>query len=113
MDWKRLIYCTTGALLLAGQAHAALMGEYLLEGNGNDTSGLNRHGTATGTTGTPDFVPGLYLGSTQAARFNFDAADVTGPPYNPAFLQRFALPANTGFIQNAPGATLMAWVRNY
>lgn len=96
-----VLQCATTAL-------AVLTGQYLLEGDANDSSGFARNGTLTGTTGVPDFVPGLYAGSTNALRSNFDTSTSA---YNAALNQRVDLPGNMNFIRNAPGATLMAWVR--
>lgn len=91
---------------------AALTGEYLFEeGAGTtaeDTSGFNRDGTFTGTTGVPGYVGGLYQGSSSALQFNYDSG---GAVYNGTFLQRVALPGSTAFVQNAPAMTLMAWVQ--
>lgn len=90
------------------RAEAILTGEYLFEeGSGliaEDTSGFNRDGTLTsGATATgiggPTYTGGLYQGSTSALLFDRMNVD------------RVLLPQNQDFIRNAPGATLMAWVR--
>jgi hypothetical protein len=96
MILKRCSFVLVLALstLWSGSALAALTGEYLFEGNANDSSGLSRNGTITGGT----FTDGLYMGSTSAL-------------LQTAAGQTVALPANTDFIRNAPGATLLAWVR--
>ncbi len=78
-----------------GQAQAVVTGEYLFNGTANDTSGLGRHGTLVGS---PTFTAGLYQGSSNALLQTANGQSVQ-------------LPANTDFIRNAPGATLMAWVR--
>jgi hypothetical protein len=116
---KLLFKCAPAALVMiagilnAPAASAALMGQYNFEeGSGttaNDSSGLARHGTLTGATGTPDYVAGLYPGSTNSLRFNYDPNIATS--YNNALIQRVALPANTAYSQNAPALTLMAWVQ--
>jgi len=92
--------CSFGFLIvLVGmtcqQSLAALTGEYLFENNTLDTSGFGRDGTPIGS---PTFTDGLYKGSTSALLQDADGQSVE-------------LPANTDFIRNAPGATLMAWVR--
>ena len=76
-------------------SQAAVTGEYLLNGNANDTSGLGRNGTVEGG-GT--FGATLYKNGGNALVQN-------------AAGQSINLPANTDFIRNAPGATLMAWAR--
>jgi hypothetical protein len=76
------------------QSLAALSGEYLFENNTLDTSGLGRDGTAGGS---PTFTTGLYQGSPSAIQM--------------PGAQTVELPPNTDFIRNAPGATLLAWVR--
>lgn len=81
--------------LSSGPAWAVLTGQYPLDGNANDTSGFNRHGTVAGAS---SFGAGLYQGS-------------TGSLVQTAAGQSVALPAGADFIRNAPGATLMAWVR--
>jgi hypothetical protein len=98
--------------LACGSASAALTGQYLFEeGSGTtagDTSGFMRDGTLTGTTGTPDWVSGIYAGSNNALRFNYNTETMA---YDNALLHRVALPINTDFVRNAPAITLMAWVR--
>jgi Concanavalin A-like lectin/glucanases superfamily len=95
MNLKRCLFVV--ALALVGSwcqtSLAVITGQYLFEGNANDSSGFNRHGTITGGTSTS----GLYLGSTSAL------LQVSG--------NSVELPPNSDFIRNAPGATLLAWVR--
>lgn len=80
----------------AGQsAWAVLTGQYLLEGTGADTSGFGRNGTLNGA---PTFGTGLYVGSTSSLQLNGTS-------------QSMLLPAPADFVRNAPGATLLAWVR--
>jgi hypothetical protein len=90
--------------LSGGTASAALVGEFLFENNTNDTSPFGRNGTAVNG---PTFVTGLYLGSTSAIQMNTDGVNMAMQ----ARAQAITLPANESFITNAPGATLMAWVR--
>ncbi len=93
------------ALANGNSSQAALTGEYLFEeGSGliaEDSSGFNRDGTLTdgAGTGAPTYTSGLYQGSTSALLFNGANKD------------RVALPQNQDFIRNAPGASIMAWVR--
>jgi hypothetical protein len=92
--------CLIGILLAtlafgAAPARGALTGQYLFDNNTLDSSGLARHGTAIGD---PTFATGLYEGSAGAIQFNGTSQSVE-------------LPANTDFIRNAPGATLLAWIR--
>jgi hypothetical protein len=97
MNLKR--FCFLMIVMLAGQwcgqAQAVVTGEYLFNGTANDTSGLGRHGTLVGGS---TFTAGLYQGSSNALLQTANGQSVQ-------------LPANTDFIRNAPGATLMAWVR--
>ena len=81
--------------LACGTSFAVSTGEYLLDGNANDTSGLGRNGTIVGAS---TFGAGLYMNSGNALVQNANGQSIT-------------LPASTDFIRNAPGATLMAWVR--
>jgi len=87
------------ALLLLGiscqTASAVVTGQYLLEGTAADTSGFGRDGTLAGG---PSFTTGLYKNSNSAVLLNGTSQSVV-------------LPAGADFIRNAPGATLMAWVR--
>jgi Concanavalin A-like lectin/glucanases superfamily/PEP-CTERM motif len=76
------------------QSLAALTGEYKFEGTAADTSGFGRDGTLGGG---PTFTGGLYPGSTSALLMSG--------------AQTVELPAGSDFIRNAPGATLMAWIR--
>jgi hypothetical protein len=96
MNLKRC--CCFAVMVLAGTwcgtSLAVVTGEYLFNGTANDTSGLGRHGTLVGNS---TFTAGLYQGSTSALL-------QTGG-------QTVELPPNTDFIRNAPGATLLAWVR--
>jgi hypothetical protein len=96
------------ALCWCQRSFATLTGQYLFEEGAGptafDTSGNDRNGA---DTNGPTYVPGLYAGSNYALRFNS-----TGPSApNPALAQSVILPNDTDFIRNAPGATLMAWVR--
>lgn len=89
-----------GTLLLmlafgALPARGALTGQYLFDNNTLDSSGFARHGMAIGD---PAFATGLYNGSAGALQFNGSSQSVE-------------LPASTDFIRNAPGATLLAWIR--
>lgn len=98
MSMKR---CSFGAaLLLVGMTCqntlAVVTGVYLLEGTAADTSGLGRDGTLVGA---PTFTGlNLYQGSTSALILN-------------GTTQSVQLPTPNDYIRNAPGATLMAWVR--
>ncbi len=74
---------------------AALTGQYLLEGTAADTSGFGRDGTLAGS---PTFTTGLYKNSNSAVLLDGSSQSVV-------------LPADTDFIRDAPGATLLAWVR--
>lgn len=80
---------------LALTAQAALTGQYLFENNALDSSGNGRDGTIEGGA---VFTTGLYHGSSQSL-------------LQTAVGQSVALPADQDFIRNAPGATVMAWVR--
>lgn len=96
----KLTHCLFAAVLavpgcFCASALAVVTGQYPLNGNASDTSGFNRNGTIAGT---PTNAAGLYQNSNGALDFN--GAD-----------QSIQLPDNTDFIRNAPGATLMAWVR--
>jgi hypothetical protein len=99
MNVRRLSVVVALALvgLWCETSQAVLTGQYLMEGNANDTSGFDRHGGLTGTP-TAGFTGGLYQGSTSALLQNNASQSVM-------------LPSSTDFIRNAPGATLMAWVR--
>jgi hypothetical protein len=85
-----LLACTAGQ-----SAWAVVTGQYLLEGTAADTSGFGRNGTLNGA---PTFGTGLYVGSTSSLQLNGTS-------------QSMLLPAPTDFVRNAPGATLVAWVR--
>jgi Concanavalin A-like lectin/glucanases superfamily len=106
-----VVFCNCGPAL------AALTGQYLFE-EGSGTTALNtasnpagdaRNGTLNHVEGEdaaqmfvvggPTYVPGLYKGSNYALLFNAGERDVV------------LLPQNQDFIRNAPGATVMAWVR--
>lgn len=89
-------------------ASADLTGQYLFEeGSGPsalDTSGFGRNGAEQNS---PAYVAGLYPGSSFALQLNS-----TGPGSpNLGAAQSVVLPANTDFVRNASGATLMAWIR--
>ncbi len=83
------------AALACNSSQAAVTGEYLLNNNANDTSGNGRNGTIEGGA---TFGGTLYQGGGNAL-----VQDTVG--------QSVTLPPNSDFIRNAPGATLMAWVR--
>jgi hypothetical protein len=85
-----LLVCTASQ-----SAWAVVTGQYLLEGTAADTSGFGRNGTLNGA---PTFGTGLYVGST--ASLELDGTS-----------QSMLLPAPSDFVRNAPGATLVAWVR--
>jgi len=107
MRLKRL--CFAPVLLLAvlasGPALAVVTGQYLFENNLLDTSPNARHGTGVAA---PTFVsPGLYPGSNFALQLNTNGLLMP----NQTAAQAVSLPANTQFVTNATGATLMAWVR--
>ena len=68
---------------------------YPLDNSAADTSGLGHSGTIEGGS---TFGSGLYMGWAGPLVQNADGQSVTLPP-------------GTDFIRNAPGATLMAWVR--
>ena len=91
--------CFFAVLTLAGllceSSFAVETGVYLLDNSAADTSGLGHSGTIEGGS---TFGSGLYMGSAGALVQNADGQSVTLPP-------------GTDFIRNAPGATLMAWVR--
>jgi hypothetical protein len=110
--WVARVATVLTLTLASGSASATLTGQYLFEeGSGtmaNDTSGLMRHGTLTGATGTPEYVPGIYVGSNNALQFNYNS---TTSAYENSQIDRVALPMNTDFIRNAPAMTMMAWVR--
>lgn len=101
----------SGVIGWCNAASATLVGQYLFEegtgGVANDTGAAPfENGTLSGTTGIPAWTTGLYPSSTGALRFNMDgdtAAQTNG--------QRVQLPDNSNLIRNAPGATLMAWVK--
>jgi hypothetical protein len=97
MNWKRS--CVAVVMSLVGfwspSAWAVVTGQYLLEGTGADTSGFGRDGTLAGS---PTFTAGIYKNSNSALLL--DGAS-----------QTVSLPSSTDFIRNAPGATLLAWVR--
>jgi hypothetical protein len=117
---RKSLYWGLALALALGQgsvSFAGLQGQYLFEeGSGQaalDSSGLSRNGIHTNGNVTPpgtlpDYVPGLYIGSTSALRFQFEGAayDATN-----TLSERIDLPGNTSFINDATGATLMAWVR--
>lgn len=97
-----------GLLALLGNCQpvsAALTGQYLFEeGSGTtalDTSPFGRNGTLTNgaTNGGPTYTAGLYNDSQHALLFNSENKDVV------------LLPGSQDYIRNAPGATLLAWVR--
>jgi Concanavalin A-like lectin/glucanases superfamily len=91
--------CFFAVVTLAGflceSSFAVPTGVYLLDNSAADTSGLGHSGTIEGGS---TFGSGLYMGSAGALVQNADGQSVTLPP-------------GTDFIRNAPGATLMAWVR--
>ena len=83
------------AAISCESALAVVTGQYLLDGNANDSSGFNRNGAIVGSPAT---APGLYMGS--AGSLDFNGTD-----------QSIQLPDNTDFVRNTPGATLLAWIR--
>jgi hypothetical protein len=83
---------------------AVVTGQYLLEGTAADTSGFGRDGTLAGS---PTFTTGIYKNSNSALLLNTNGPNMP----NQAAAQSVVLPADTDFIRNAPGATLLAWVR--
>lgn len=97
MKLKHCLFLATLAVFACSgnSALAVITGQYLMDGNANDSSGFNRNGTVEGPS---SFGAGLYKNS-------------TGSLVQTAVGQSVTLPANTDFIRNAPGATLMAWVR--
>jgi hypothetical protein len=81
--------------LFGDTSFAVVTGQYPLDANANDTSGFGRNGTVEGGA---TFGGGLYMGSSGALVQTTAGQSVTLPP-------------SSDFIRNAPGATLMAWVR--
>jgi hypothetical protein len=116
MGWKGRIQSAVAlaALAYSSIASAAITGLYDFEdgvvGNAattiTDTSGLGRNGTAAGASANPVYAPGLYLGSNVSLLLNSN-----GTTGDNTAAQKVVLPGNTDFIRNAPGATLLAWVR--
>lgn len=110
--WRLGAFFLIGLAASRALALAPWSGAYLFEeGSGTtalDSSGNLRHGTLTGATGAPDYVAGLYAGSNSSLRFNYDA---TTSSYDSSQLHRVEMPVFAPFVQNAPGMTLMAWVR--
>ena len=120
MNRSSKVACAVMVVLLwnCRPAFAILTGQYLFEeGSGNtalntasNPAGDGRNGSlvhvvgaapsdAVDVAGGPTYTAGLYQGSQYALLFNNLNKD------------RVALPQNQDFIRNAPGATIMAWVR--
>src|SRR5688572_22064725 len=84
-----------GLTFAAPSADAALIGHYRLEGNFNDSSGNNKHGTAGGTA--PTFAAGQ----------TGNGASFTGASAN----QFFTVPINID-PDVTPRLTMGAWVKS-
>jgi hypothetical protein len=108
MSLRSLAIAVAIAVGMGEVSWAQLTGQFLFEeGPGTtafDTSIFGRHGT---NINGPTYVPGLYPGSQYALQLN--SAGPNSPNLDAA--QTVVLPNDSNFIRNAPGATIMAWIR--
>jgi hypothetical protein len=103
MNLRAFAFAVAVIFRLCNVSMAGLTGQYLFEEGAGatafDTSGFGRQGTIINS---PNYVAGLYPGSQYAMQLNSP---------NSSALKAVVLPADSDFVRNAPGATLIAWVR--